>query len=175
MGNLQRLALAKALIHAPDLLILDEPVNGLDPAGVVEIRTLLAGLAHRHGTTVLLSSHLLTEVARLATRIGIIHHGRLLGEHDTDGLEQQLERRLSITTRDDAKAREVLHAHGYHPSPAPGGGLLLTDEHALARPEDVAIVLVQAGVPPTKLLIEEEDLETYFLRIIGEPVGAGDA
>ncbi|MFC5828660.1 ATP-binding cassette domain-containing protein [Nonomuraea insulae] len=96
MGNLQRLALAKALIHAPDLLILDEPVNGLDPAGVVEIRTLLAGLAHQHGTTVLLSSRLLAEVARLATRIGIIHHGHLFGEHDTDGLEQQLERRLSI-------------------------------------------------------------------------------
>jgi ABC-2 type transport system ATP-binding protein len=165
MGNLQRLALAKALIHAPDLLILDEPVNGLDPAGVVEIRTLLAGLAHRHGPTVLLSSHLLTEVARLATRIGIIHHGRLLGEHHADGLEQQRERRLSITTRDDAKAREVLHTHGYHPGPAPG--LLLTDERALARPEEVATVLVRASVPPTRLFIEEEDLETYFLRIIG--------
>ncbi|WP_211370138.1 ABC transporter ATP-binding protein [Nonomuraea turkmeniaca] len=126
MGNLQRLALAKALIHAPDLLILDEPVNGLDPAGVVEIRTLLAGLAHQHGTTVLLSSHLLTEVARLATRIGIIHHGRLLGEHDTDALEQHLGRRLNITTRDDTKAHDVLHAHDYHPGPAPGGGLLLT-------------------------------------------------
>lgn len=171
MGNLQRLALAKALIHAPDLLILDEPVNGLDPAGVVEIRTLLAGLARDHGTTVLLSSHLLTEVARLATRIGIIHQGRLLGEHDTDGLEQRLWRHLSVTTRDDAKARQVLHAHGYRPGPAPGSGLLLTGEHALARPEEVATVLVQAGVPPTKLLIEEEDLETYFLRI----VGAGDA
>jgi ABC-2 type transport system ATP-binding protein len=171
MGNLQRLALAKALIHAPDLLILDEPVNGLDPAGVVEIRTLLAGLAREHGTTVLLSSHLLTEVARLATRIGIIHHGRLLGEHDTDGLEQQLGRHLNITTRDDARAHEVLQAHGYHPGPAPGGGLLLTDEHALARPEEVATLLVQTGVPPTKLLIEVEDLETYFLRTIG----AGDA
>ncbi|GAA3622848.1 ABC transporter ATP-binding protein [Nonomuraea rosea] len=175
MGNLERLALAKALIHTPDLLILDEPVNGLDPAGVVEIRTLLAGLARQHGTTVLLSSHLLTEVTRLATRIGIIHHGRLLGEHHADGLEQQLERHLNITTRDDAKAHEVLHAHGYHPGPAPGGGLHLTDEHALARPEEVATVLVQAGLPPTKLLIEEEDLETYFLRIIGQRIGAGDA
>jgi ABC-2 type transport system ATP-binding protein len=167
MGNLQRLALAKALIHAPDLLILDEPVNGLDPAGVVEIRTLLAGLAREHGTTVFLSSHLLTEVARLATRIGIIHQGRLLGEHDADGLQQQLGRRLSVATRDDAKAHDVLQAHGYHPGP----GLLLTDERALARPEQVATVLVRAGVPPTKLLIEEEDLETYFLRI----VGVGDA
>jgi ABC-2 type transport system ATP-binding protein len=175
MGNLQRLALAKALIHTPDLLILDEPVNGLDAAGAVEIHTLLAGLAHQHGTTVLLSSHLLTEVARQATRIGIIHHGRLLGEHDTDGLEQQLGRHLSITTRDDTKARDVLHTHDYHPSPAPGGGLLLTDEHALARPEQVATVLVQAGVPPTKLLIEEEDLETYFLRIIAADEGADDA
>ena len=75
MGNLQRLALAKTLIGRPGLLILDEPVNGLDPAGVVEIRTLLAGLAREHGVTVFLSSHLLAEVARLATRVGIIHHG----------------------------------------------------------------------------------------------------
>ncbi|MFC5827259.1 ABC transporter ATP-binding protein [Nonomuraea insulae] len=175
MGNLQRLALAKALIHTPDLLILDEPVNGLDPAGVVEIRTLLAGLAHQHGTTVLLSSHLLTEVARLATRIGIIHHGRLLGEHDTNGLEQQRRRRLNLITRHDAAAERVLHEHGYQPRPAPDGGLHLIDERALARPEEVATVLVQAGVPPTKLLIEEEDLETYFLRIIGQPIGVGDA
>ncbi|MEU4235244.1 ABC transporter ATP-binding protein [Nonomuraea sp. NPDC026600] len=171
LGNLQRLALAKALIHAPDLLILDEPVNGLDPAGVVEIRTLLAGLAHQHGTTVLLSSHLLAEVARLATRIGILHHGRLLAEQHADQLDQHRRRHLHLGTRDDTAAERVLQAHGYHPHPAPGGGLQLTDEHALARPDQVATVLVQAGVPPTRLLTEEEDLEAYFLRIVGADHG----
>ena len=77
LGNAQRLGLAKALLHRPELLILDEPANGLDPAGVVEVRDLLHELARR-GTTVFLSSHVLAEVARLATRIGIIHDGRLV-------------------------------------------------------------------------------------------------
>ncbi|MGW6502028.1 ABC transporter ATP-binding protein [Nonomuraea angiospora] len=172
LGNLQRLALARALLHVPDLLILDEPVNGLDPAGVVEIRALLADLAHQHGTTVFLSSHLLAEVARLATRIGILHHGRLIGEHDADQLDRHRRRHLRLTTRDDATARTVLHAHGYHPAPAAPGGLLLTDERALARPDQVATVLVHGGVPPTELHLEEEDLETYFLRTIGQTAPA---
>ncbi|PWK84464.1 ABC-type multidrug transport system ATPase subunit [Lentzea atacamensis] len=75
LGNAQRLGLAKALLHKPDLLILDEPANGLDPAGVAEIRDLLLDLSLMHGVTVLLSSHILTEVARLATRIGVIQFG----------------------------------------------------------------------------------------------------
>ena len=86
-GNLQRLGLARALLHGPELLILDEPANGLDPAGVVEIRELLASLAREKGVTVFMSSHILTEVDRLATRIGIIHKGRLIEELDTEKLE----------------------------------------------------------------------------------------
>ncbi|MFF5211053.1 ABC transporter ATP-binding protein [Streptosporangium sp. NPDC000396] len=163
MGNLQRLALAKTLIHNPDLLILDEPVNGLDPAGVVEIRTLLTGLAREHGTTVLISSHLLAEVARLNSRIAILHQGRLLAEHDATSLDQHRRRHLHVSTRDDTAADRVLRDHGYHSDP----GLLLTDERALTRPEEVATLLVEAGVPPTELHLVEEDLETYFLRIVG--------
>lgn len=163
MGNLQRLALAKALIHTPDLLILDEPVNGLDPVGVVEIRTLLTDLAHQHGTTVLISSHLLAEVARLNGRIAILHQGRLLAEHDATSLDQHRRRHVNISTRDNATADRILRDHGYHPGP----GLLLTDERALARPEEVATILVEAGVPPTELRLVEEDLEAYFLRIVG--------
>ncbi|MEU4539859.1 ABC transporter ATP-binding protein [Streptosporangium sp. NPDC023825] len=163
MGNLQRLALAKALIHSPDLLILDEPVNGLDPAGVVEIRTLLTGLAREHGTTVLISSHLLAEVARLNGRIAILHQGRLLAEHDATSLDQHRHRHLHVSTRDDATAGRVLRDHGYHPEP----GLLLADARALARPEEVATILIEAGVPLTELRPVEEDLEAYFLRIVG--------
>ncbi len=170
MGNLQRLGLAKALIHRPELLILDEPVNGLDPAGVVEIRTLLTGLARDDGVTVFLSSHLLAEVALLATRIGIIHHGRLLQEIEAHGLERHVRRRLAVTTTQDAKARTTLQSHGFAPGDA-GDGLVLTEDRALAHPEEIATLLVQAGCPPTRLVIEEEDLETYFLRM----VGAGDA
>src|SRR5512143_2382889 len=86
-GNFQRLGLARALLHEPELLLLDEPANGLDPAGVVEIRDLLASLARDRGVTVFMSSHILTEVDRLATRIGIIHKGRLIEELSASQLE----------------------------------------------------------------------------------------
>lgn len=168
-GNLQRLGLAKALLHNPEVLILDEPVNALDPAGVVEIRTLLAGLARDHGVTVFLSSHLLAEVARLATRIGILHHGRLLHELDADGLHERLHRRLVVATRDDEAARAVLTKAGY--TPEGDTRITLSDPYAIKHPDQIAALLVEAGHPPTHLLIEEEDLETYFLRM----VGAGDA
>jgi ABC-2 type transport system ATP-binding protein len=162
MGNLQRLALAKALLHGPALLILDEPVNGLDPAGVVEIRTLLTGLAREHGTTVLISSHLLAEVARLNGRIGILHQGRLLAEHDADSLDAHRRRYVNVSTRDNVTADRVLRDHGYHPGP----GLQLADERALAQPEQVAAILVEAGLPPIELHLVEEDLEAYFLRVV---------
>jgi len=80
LGNKQRLALARALLHKPDLLMLDEPANALDPAGIVEVRELLRKLADERGVTVFMSSHILAEVAHLADRIGIVHEGRLIEE-----------------------------------------------------------------------------------------------
>jgi ABC-2 type transport system ATP-binding protein len=167
LGNAQRLGLAKALIHTPELLILDEPANGLDPAGVVEIRQLLRDLAETRGATVFLSSHILAEVARLATRIGIIHEGRLLQEIDADDLASRVRQRLVVCARNDAAAREALSAAGFQTEPTGDGGLVVRDERAVHRPEDVATVLVGAGCPPTRLVVEREDLESYFLRLVG--------
>src|SRR5512138_3815342 len=107
-GNLQRLGLARALLHEPELLILDEPANGLDPAGVVEIRELLETLAHEKGVTIFMSSHILTEVDRLATRIGIIHKGRLIEELDTHTLESLRTKRLEVKARDLQAAQRTL-------------------------------------------------------------------
>jgi ABC-2 type transport system ATP-binding protein len=178
LGNAQRLGLAKALIHRPELLILDEPANGLDPAGVVEIRRLLRELVDTDGATVFLSSHLLAEVARLATRIGIIHEGRLLQEVDADDLARRLRQRLVVSARDRGAARAALAAAGFATEPAGDGGLVVRDERAVHRPDDVATVLVDAGCPPTRLVVEREDLETYFLRLVGAAPpaeGYGDA
>ena len=86
LGNKQRLALARALLHSPELLVLDEPANGLDPAGIVEVRGLLRSLADERGITVFMSSHILAEVAHLADRIGIVHEGRLIEESSRDEL-----------------------------------------------------------------------------------------
>ncbi len=165
MGNAQRLGLAKALIHSPALLILDEPVNGLDPAGVAEIRDLLAGLAREQRVTIMLSSHILTEVARIATRIGVIHTGRLVQQFDTADLDSRARPRLRVATRDDAAAVAALHAAGFTAIPD-ADGLLVDDDRAVHRPDELATLLVNAGVPPMRLAVEQDDLETYFLRLV---------
>jgi ABC-2 type transport system ATP-binding protein len=165
LGNAQRLGLAKALIHRPELLILDEPANGLDPAGVVEVRQLLRGLADE-GTTVVLSSHILTEVARLATRIGIIDQGRLVQELDMAELGRRTRPRLVVAARDRAAVGAALTAAGYHPEPAVGEGWCVTDPRAVNGPDDIAAMLVAAGCPPTHLAVQHEDLETYFMRLV---------
>ena len=167
LGNLQRLGLAKALLHHPRLILLDEPANGLDPAGIVDIRELLLKLTRQEGMTVFMSSHILAEVARLANRIGIIHAGRLLREMDAAGLEHARRRRLLLRARDIEQARQVLSAAGYAFETLADGRLALTQAAALDRPDDIASLLVQAGTPPTELLAEQEGLEDYFLRLVG--------
>jgi ABC-2 type transport system ATP-binding protein len=165
LGNAQRLGLAKAFLHRPRLLILDEPANGLDPAGVVEVRDMLRGLAN-DGTTVFLSSHVLAEVARLATRIGIIHSGQLREELGASALADRVRRRLSVATRDDDAAADVLATAGYTVR-ADGSGLVVDDQMAVDAPDDVAVALMRAGIPPTRLVAHSEDLESYFLRVVG--------
>ena len=172
-GNAQRLGLGKALLHRPRLLLLDEPANGLDPAGIVEIRALLLELTREQGVTVFMSSHLLAEVARVAQRIGIIHQGRLLQELDIDALERNRRRWLTVRARDLARAYAALQAAGQAAEQRPDGALVLTDAASVARPDDVNARLVAAGAAPTQLLVEEEELEPYFLRLVGaNSVGA---
>ena len=167
MGNLQRLGLARALLHEPELLLLDEPANGLDPAGVVEIRELLESLAREKGVTIFMSSHILTEVDRLATRIGIIHKGCLIEELDTEKLEQLRAKRLEVQTRNLEAAQISLKSAGY-PFALNDSTLVMDDPHAIEHPDDIARLLVNAGTPPTRLAVEQEDLENYFLRLTND-------
>jgi ABC-2 type transport system ATP-binding protein len=162
-GNFQRLGLARALLHKPALLILDEPANALDPAGIVEIRELLLSLVRENGVTVFVSSHLLTEVDKLADRIGIIHKGQLIEELDAVRLEEIRASQLVIETRDLVKARDVLA--GFELASLGDNRLGLKDRRAVERPELIATMLVNAGAPPIHLALEQEDLEDYFLRL----------
>jgi len=166
-GNAQRLGLAKALLHNPRLLILDEPSNGLDPAGIVEIRELLQSMVRQHNVTVFMSSHILAEVARLADRIGIIHEGRLIQELNISELERDRKRLLVLAVRQLALARAALEAAGYTPLLLSDGAIALEDASAIDAPEMIASLLVKSGAPPTRLLVEEEELEQYFLRLVG--------
>jgi ABC-2 type transport system ATP-binding protein len=165
-GNLKRLGLARALLHEPELLILDEPANGLDPAGVVEIRELLESLAHEQGVTVFMSSHILTEVEGHATRIGIIHQGHLIEELESEELERLQSRRLEIKARDLEAAQNTLAKAGFAVE-AGESILYLSEARAIDAPEEVATLLVNAGIPPTRLAVEQENLEDHFLRLTG--------
>ncbi len=172
LGNAQRLGLAKALIHEPGILLLDEPANGLDPEGIVEIRELLADLALNKGVTVFISSHILGEISKLATRIGIIHEGRLLHESSITEMEALRKHCLRVRANDLDAAGEILVKHGYDLSPAEDGILEVTGKEAVSNPDKVATLLVNSGCPPTLLNVEEEDLETFFLRVIRMKGGA---
>ncbi len=167
LGNAQRLGLAKALIHHPDLLILDEPANGLDPAGIVEVRNLLRGLAENNGVTIFISSHILSEVARLATRIGVVHNGRLVKELDTAELAEQEGQRLVADVRDAETALAALEKAGMAARQDGKNSLVITDKLTMQHPEKVATLLVQAGCPPARLVVEQGDLESYFLALVG--------
>jgi ABC-2 type transport system ATP-binding protein len=171
-GNAQRLGLAKALLHNPKLIFLDEPTNGLDPAGIVEIRELLLELTHEQGVTVFMSSHILAEVSRLAQRIGIIHKGNLVQELNMDELERNRKRRLLLRTRDVESAQRSLVNAGRIPVILPDGTIELEDAVSVEYPDDVNSLLVDAGTPPTHLMVDEEELEQYFLRLVGMNEGA---
>jgi ABC-2 type transport system ATP-binding protein len=167
LGNAQRLGLAKALIHQPDLLILDEPANSLDPAGIVEIRNLLRSLASSDGVTIFVSSHILSEVARLATRIGVIHEGKLVREVNVGELAEQEDQRLVVDVRDIGAGQLALANAGIAATSDGINTLVITGKETLKHPEEVATILVRAGSPPSRLNIEKRDLESYFLELVG--------
>jgi ABC-2 type transport system ATP-binding protein len=170
LGNAQRLGLAKALMHNPDILILDEPSNGLDPAGIVEIRELLRDLAINKGVTIFISSHILGEISRIATRIGIIHEGRLIQEMDAEKLHKLRNRSLLINVKDKNGAISALKEEGINSTLTDDGLIEIKAENALLHPENINSNLVNAGFSPNMLKVEEEELESYFLRIIGKGV-----
>lgn len=172
LGNNQRLGLAKALMHNPEILILDEPANGLDPAGIYEIREMLHDLALNKGVTVFISSHILGEISRFATRIGIIHEGNLIQELDSVKLEVLCKKRLIVNAKDLNLAKAILTRMGYSAERNDENLLELKNEDAIEKPDTIATIMVNGGCPPTLLKVEEEDLETYFLRAIGSKGGA---
>ena len=173
LGNVARLGIAKAIIHKPKILILDEPTNGLDPFGVIEVRELLKELANNLGTTVLISSHKLEEISKVATRIVIIHEGRLIREVESKELDLYLEKRLLVSGRNNKAMKEVLSAKGYQvnfKSDLENNScyLELIDTKSVESSEEIATLLVNAGYPPKMLTVEKEDLENYFLRILND-------
>lgn len=147
LGMKQRLGIAIALLRNPDFLILDEPVNGLDPSGILEIRQLLVRLNREKQVTILISSHILGELSKIATHYGIIRNGRLIREFDTGELKLNCRRCLKIITPDAPGAakvlEETLNIHSYD---VPETGLLRIFER-LEETVEINRTLVENGIP----------------------------
>lgn len=164
LGNLQRLGIAKVLLHKPRLLILDEPMNGLDPAGIIEVREMLKELS-TEGVTVFISSHILSELSKLATKIGIIHNGKLVRELTSHELEREVEKKLIIDTTDNRRAEEFFKSRGFSYR-FNGDKLEVFEKNFILNPEVISEMLFSNKIIPKTIYVFEEDLETFFIRMI---------
>lgn len=167
LGMRQRLGIAIALLNTPEFLILDEPVNGLDPAGIVEIRNLLKSLNKEYGMTILVSSHILEELYQTASRFIFIDKGKIIEELSDYELNERCKRHIALRTTDPQNAllvlEEKLHTENF--KLMPDGVIRLYDY--LDDIETVASVFSDAHILVTGLSVSGDTLENYFLNKIG--------
>lgn len=167
LGMKQRLAIAGALLGDPEFIILDEPTNGLDPSGIIEIRELLKKLNRERELTILISSHILSELYQLATRFGIIHHGRLIEELSIQELDVKCQQHLQIRVNNKNLAATVLEAKLDTTNfEVLSDGLIRLYEF-VDIPGRVSTALVEGGVVIEQLTPAGDDLETFYMRLIG--------
>lgn len=167
LGMKQRLGIAMALMSFPPLLVLDEPTNGLDPAGIGEIRELIRSLPQRYGMTVLLSSHLLSEIEQVATSVGIISDGQLVFQGSLDELKGRSRSHIALRTQDNEAAARLLGANGMTPQVGGDGYLTLRDgdDAQVARCNRT---LVAAGIDVLRIEERRRSLESIFLELTGK-------
>ncbi len=166
LGMKQRLGLARALLHNPEFLILDEPTNGLDPQGIVEVRDLLIAIA-KQGKTVFVSSHILSEIERMVSRVGILHKGRLLEEITKEDFEKKCEKSLQLRVSDLETAVSLIKEHmGIQ-------NLSVMNEQISIKIENendssrITRLLVEHGIEVNENKITHSTLEDYFMALTG--------
>ena len=165
LGMRQRLGLANALLDRRDLLVLDEPTNGMDPQGTREIRHLVRELA-AEGTTVFLSSHLLAEIEQICTHVAVMRLGVLLTQGSLHDLRATTRARLRLTTTDTEAALITLRARGLDPTTS--GLNTIESDVGNERPEDLCAALVKDGVGVAGFVVESPSLEDTFVQLTGE-------
>ena len=162
LGMKQRLGIALSLMHDPEFLILDEPINGLDPAGIVEMRKLMLRLNKENGLTIIISSHILSELANMATCYGFIDHGQILQEMSADELEAKEKSYVKVRTSDGEKAAECLSQElkldaSYN-----------ADDVTMVYPtEKISRFLFEKGYDLYSLEIVKTTLEDFFIELLG--------
>ncbi len=167
LGMKQRLGIALALLGNPELLILDEPINGLDPAGIKEIRDLIIKLNKEKGVTFLISSHLLDELGKIATRYGIINNGELVDEISAEELQERCKTCLIIEVDDVNKAEDVLKKAKLLDNYRIEENKLLVYSH-LEKPSEFNELLVKGGVKVNQLTFSSNAFEDYFIERLGK-------
>ena len=167
LGMKQRLAIALAIMHDPELLILDEPINGLDPIGIAEVRSFIRDLYNERGKTILISSHILSEIALLADDIGIIDHGALLEEESLAQLEAKSSKHIRFHVSDTAQAARILERIFQE------NRFTIQDDHKIQVDNldlpigKIVTAFVENGLEVSEAATSEESLEDYFKRVTG--------
>ncbi|MEY8327517.1 ABC transporter ATP-binding protein [Lachnospiraceae bacterium 54-11] len=167
LGMKQRLAIALAIMHDPELLILDEPINGLDPIGIAEVRSFIRDLCNERGKTILISSHILSEIALLADDIGIIDHGALLEEESLAELEAKSSRHIRFNVSSTTQAARILERN-FHETQ-----FIIQDDYKMRLHNldisvgEIVTAFVENGLTVSEAYVCEESLEDYFKRVTG--------
>ena len=167
LGMKQRLMIAIALLDRPELLILDEPMNGLDPTGIIEVRELLLKLNRERHLTIIISSHILEELSKIATHYGVIHKGKMVDEFTAAELEQRCRKELKFLVSDpQAAAHLIREAVTDHFGISSGNEIILHD--CLDQAGRINRLLLESSVEVSAIIPGEQGLEDYFTNLIGE-------
>ncbi|SEW34569.1 ABC-2 type transport system ATP-binding protein [Ruminococcaceae bacterium KH2T8] len=170
LGMKQRLGIALALVGEPDFVLLDEPINGLDPQGIVEIREILSKLNKENGVTILISSHILEELAKIATDYAIINNGQIIEESTSEELKKKCRAKIVIKSSDVPSIVPIIDANGFN-------DYQVIDDHTIYvfdRINETAVLnmeIAKAGIYVDSIGVESSDLEEYFLKVTGTRTG----
>lgn len=167
LGMKQRLGIARALLHHPEFLILDEPTNGLDPMGIKEIRELIVDLSHKQGISFLISSHILSEIQQMANKIGIIHKGELLEEIAYEELQKRNRHYINLKVNDDKKAAFILEQKLDIKDFVVWEKNNLRVYEKLQEVSNINKFLVLNDIRVDEICLKVDSLEDYFLRLTG--------
>jgi len=174
LGMKQRLGMAMAFIGKPQLVILDEPINGLDPQGIIEVRDIITKLNKEENITFIISSHILEELSKIATNYGIIEKGRLIDECNSETLLSKCAEKIEINTNNNEKAIEVIKGFGISNVKQSNDGLLnvygSNDKCA-----EINTYLVNQGLAVNHLCVSNESLESYYVGLINQKGGNKNA
>lgn len=163
LGMKQRLGIAASLLHNPELLILDEPTNGLDPSGIIEIRNLIKRLPSEYGMTIIISSHLLSEIDQMATQVGIVTKGKMIFQDSIEAMRRFAQPKVVIKVSDGEKGWRSLVANGIKAEHK--DDLILFDECSDEKIAHIVQILVQEGISVYRVEEEKRSLEDIFLQM----------